>query len=88
MLNIADTLHTWCRQSRPIALAIVVHVSAPLPPGTALAINTDGMAVGSISGGCVEGAVSTTCGNRCFTTVVRSHVPGSATPPTTPSPSA
>ncbi|MER5805629.1 XdhC family protein [Streptomyces mirabilis] len=59
MLNIADTLHTWCRAAHPFALATVVQVSgsAPLPIGTALAVDADGTVVGSVSGGCVEGAV-------------------------------
>jgi xanthine dehydrogenase accessory factor len=63
MLNIADTLYRWCREARPFALATIVHVSgsAPMPPGTALAVNADGDAVGSISGGCVEGAVYELC---------------------------
>ncbi|MFF5372756.1 XdhC family protein [Streptomyces sp. NPDC013187] len=64
MLNIADTLYRWCREARPFALATVIQVSgsAPLPPGTALAVGTGGEAVGSISGGCVEGAVYELCG--------------------------
>ncbi|MER5181028.1 XdhC/CoxI family protein [Streptomyces sp. NPDC002896] len=63
MLNIADTLYNWCREARPFALATVIQVSgsAPLPPGTALAVDTDGQVVGSISGGCVEGAVYELC---------------------------
>ncbi|AVV46357.1 xanthine dehydrogenase [Streptomyces sp. P3] len=63
MLNIADTLYRWCREARPFALATVIQVSgsAPLPPGTSLAVDTDGEAVGSISGGCVEGAVYELC---------------------------
>lgn len=63
MLNIADTLHTWCREARPFALATVVQVSgsAPLPVGTALAVDADGNVVGSVSGGCVEGAVYELC---------------------------
>lgn len=63
MLNISDTLYRWCREDRPFALASVIRVSgsAPLPPGTALAVDTDGEAVGSISGGCVEGAVHELC---------------------------
>ncbi|WP_416981450.1 XdhC family protein [Streptomyces sp. T028] len=63
MLNIADTLHRWCREDRPFALATVVGVSgsAPLPPGTALAVDMGGRAVGSVSGGCVEGAVYELC---------------------------
>jgi xanthine dehydrogenase accessory factor len=63
MLNIADTLHRWCREARPFALATVVDVrgSAPLPVGTSVAVDEDGNAVGSISGGCVEGAVYDLC---------------------------
>ncbi|MGC0397416.1 xanthine dehydrogenase accessory factor [Streptomyces sp. SAI-126] len=63
MLNIADTLHRWCREARPFALATVVDVtgSAPLPVGTSVAVDADGNAVGSISGGCVEGAVYDLC---------------------------
>ncbi|RSM64532.1 xanthine dehydrogenase [Actinoplanes sp. ATCC 53533] len=63
MLNIADTLYRWCRDARPFALATVVQVSgsAPLPPGTSLAVDADGAVVGSISGGCVEGAVYDLC---------------------------
>ncbi|MFI9583848.1 XdhC family protein [Streptomyces sp. NPDC052236] len=63
MLNIADTLHRWCREARPFALATVIDVygSAPLPIGTSVAVDQDGNAVGSISGGCVEGAVYELC---------------------------
>ncbi|WP_406498022.1 XdhC family protein [Streptomyces sp. NBC_01604] len=63
MLNIADTLHDWCREARPFALATVIQVSgsAPLPPGTALAVDTAGNVIGSVSGGCVEGAVYELC---------------------------
>ncbi|MFF3377263.1 XdhC family protein [Streptomyces sp. NPDC002680] len=59
MLNIRDTLHGWCHEGRPFALATVIGVrgSAPLPVGTALAVDADGNAVGGISGGCVEAAV-------------------------------
>ncbi|MFJ8106026.1 XdhC family protein [Streptomyces sp. NPDC096132] len=63
MLNIADTLHRWCREARPFALATVVDVrgSAPLPVGTSVAVDAEGTAVGSVSGGCVEGAVYELC---------------------------
>ena len=63
MLNIADALHRWCREARPFALATVVDVtgSAPLPVGTSVAVDAVGDAVGSISGGCVEGAVYDRC---------------------------
>ncbi|MGW6604276.1 XdhC family protein [Streptomyces sp. NPDC055036] len=63
MLNIADTLYEWFREARSFALATVVQVrgSAPLPPGTSLAVDTDGQVVGSISGGCVESGVYDLC---------------------------
>ncbi|WP_326761652.1 XdhC family protein [Streptomyces phaeochromogenes] len=63
MLNISATLRAWCRETRPFALATIVQVSgsAPLPIGTALAVDADGNAVGSVSGGCVEGAVYELC---------------------------
>ncbi|GGQ66815.1 XdhC family protein [Streptomyces asoensis] len=63
MLNIADTLQRWCREARPFALATVVgvHGSAPLPVGTSVAVDEDGDVVGSVSGGCVEGAVYELC---------------------------
>ncbi|MFJ7998144.1 XdhC family protein [Streptomyces sp. NPDC096310] len=63
MFNIAETLHRWCRDARPFALATVVGVrgSAPLPTGTSVAVDAEGNAIGSISGGCVEGAVYELC---------------------------
>ncbi|MGQ4511652.1 XdhC family protein [Streptomyces sp. DW26H14] len=59
MLDIAEALHRWARQGRDFAVATVVAVggSAPRMPGAALAVDSDGTAVGSVSGGCVEGAV-------------------------------
>ncbi|MDF9816340.1 XdhC/CoxI family protein [Streptomyces sp. SPB162] len=63
MLDIADELHRWCEQGRPFAVATVVAVggSAPRQPGAALAVDSDGTAIGSVSGGCVEGAVYELC---------------------------
>ncbi|MEU6511208.1 XdhC/CoxI family protein [Streptomyces sp. NPDC046942] len=63
MLNIADALRRWYGEARTFALATVVGVqgSAPLPLGTSMAVDVDGQAVGSISGGCVEGAVYDLC---------------------------
>ncbi|MFD7662036.1 XdhC family protein [Streptomyces sp. NPDC059788] len=63
MLDIADELHRWARQGRPFAVATVVATSgsAPRQPGAALAVDSDGTAVGSVSGGCVEGAVYELC---------------------------
>ncbi|MEU5161925.1 XdhC/CoxI family protein [Streptomyces sp. NPDC020875] len=63
MLDIADELHRWIRDGRTFAVATVTAVSgsAPRLPGAALAVDTDGRAVGSVSGGCVEGAVYELC---------------------------
>ncbi len=63
MLNIADILHRWCLEGRAFALATVTEVSgsAPFPAGTAVAVDVDGNAVGSISGGCVEATVYEMC---------------------------
>ena len=63
MLDIAEELHRWVEQGRDFAVATVVAVggSAPRQPGAALAVDADGTAVGSVSGGCVEGAVYELC---------------------------
>ena len=59
---IADPLQIaeeWHRQGRTVALATVVETwgSAPRPTGSHLVIDSDGHFEGSVSGGCVEGAV-------------------------------
>ncbi|WP_086747170.1 XdhC family protein [Streptomyces scabiei] len=63
MLDIAEELHRWVEQGRDFAVATVVAVggSAPRSPGAALAVDADGTAIGSVSGGCVEGAVYDLC---------------------------
>lgn len=63
MLDIAEELHRWVEQGRDFAVATVVAVggSAPRLPGAALAVDAGGVAVGSVSGGCVEGAVYELC---------------------------
>ncbi|WP_338701847.1 XdhC/CoxI family protein [Streptomyces sp. Q6] len=63
MLDIAEELHRWVGQGRDFAVATVVAVggSAPRQPGAALAVDSEGTAIGSVSGGCVEGAVYELC---------------------------
>lgn len=63
MLDIAEELNRWVEQGRDFAVATVVAVggSAPRQPGAALAVDSDGTAIGSVSGGCVEGAVYELC---------------------------
>ena len=63
MLDIAGELHRWLTEGREFAVATVVSVggSAPRGPGAALAVDSGGTAIGSVSGGCVEGAVYELC---------------------------
>ncbi|MEU7581515.1 XdhC/CoxI family protein [Streptomyces sp. NPDC041068] len=63
MLDIADDLNRWVQEGRDFAVATVVSVggSAPRGPGAALAVDGEGNAIGSVSGGCVEGAVYDLC---------------------------
>src|SRR4249919_3087365 len=55
---LADLLRWW-REGRPVGMATVVATwrSAPRPAGASMIVGPDGEAVGSVSGGCVEGAV-------------------------------
>ncbi|GGV34559.1 XdhC family protein [Streptomyces spectabilis] len=63
MLDLADELRPLTDGGRAFAVATVVAVggSAPRGPGAALAVDSEGTAVGSVSGGCVEGAVYDLC---------------------------
>lgn len=57
--RIPETALEWHRAGRGAALATVVQTwgSAPRPVGSQLALNGDAGIAGSVSGGCVEGAV-------------------------------
>jgi len=57
--DVLGSLRSWYAEGRPLAIATVVGTSksAPRAPGAAMAVNADGEVVGSVSGGCVEGAV-------------------------------
>ena len=59
MREILSDLERWRKQGRRVALARVVDVegSGPRLPGAAMAVNDAGEVAGSVSGGCVEGAV-------------------------------
>ncbi|WP_439155573.1 XdhC family protein [Yoonia sp.] len=59
MMDIPELALQWYRAGRDVALATVVQTwgSAPRPIGSQLVIDADGMIQGSVSGGCVEGAV-------------------------------
>jgi xanthine dehydrogenase accessory factor len=57
--DILDPITAWWDAEETFGLATVVQTfsSAPREPGAAMAVSADGRAVGSVSGGCVEGAV-------------------------------
>lgn len=57
--EILEQAARWRREGREVALATVVSTwgSAPRRAGSQLAVDGDGAMVGSVSGGCVEGAV-------------------------------
>lgn len=56
MFDIAADLLAELDAGRPVGVTVVtaVHGSAPRTPGAAMAVATDGRAMGSLSGGCVE----------------------------------
>ena len=58
-LDVLTIAEEWKREGRALALATVVKTwgSAPRPVGAHLVIDGDGNFEGSVSGGCVEGAV-------------------------------
>jgi len=59
MRELLDDLDKWRREQVRVALARVVELDGPGPraPGGAMAVNERGEVAGSVSGGCVEGAV-------------------------------
>ena len=61
MKEILDDLDRWRAAGTRVALARVVDIegSGPRDPGATMAVNDAGEVAGSVSGGCVEGAVVT-----------------------------
>ena len=59
MKEIFADIEKWKKDNKKIALARVVKVegSGPRDPGASMAVNENGEIAGSVSGGCVEGAV-------------------------------
>ncbi len=57
--DILATATAWLDQGRRVALATVVQTwgSSPRPAGSQLLIDSEGGMLGSVSGGCIEGAV-------------------------------
>ena len=59
--SILEQASGWLKAGRKVAIATVVETwgSAPQPIGSQLVIDDEGNFIGSVSGGCVEGAVVT-----------------------------
>ena len=61
MKEILSTVDQWLAEGKRVAIARVIGIedSGPRDPGATMAVNEDGEVAGSVSGGCVEGAVVT-----------------------------
>jgi xanthine dehydrogenase accessory factor len=61
MKEILDDIDRWQSAGKRVAVARVVDIdgSGPRDPGAAMAVSEEGEVAGSVSGGCVEGAVVT-----------------------------
>jgi xanthine/CO dehydrogenase XdhC/CoxF family maturation factor len=59
MKELLDDIERWRGEGHRVAVARVVALegSAPRDPGATMAVNDAGEVAGSVSGGCVEGAV-------------------------------
>jgi xanthine/CO dehydrogenase XdhC/CoxF family maturation factor len=57
--DVLGTAAQWLGEGRKVALGMVVKTwgSAPRQAGSQIAVRDDGAFVGSVSGGCIEGAV-------------------------------
>ena len=57
--NVLETASAWIESGHRVALATVVKTwgSSPRPAGSQVVVRDDGAFAGSVSGGCVEGAV-------------------------------
>ena len=58
-LDVLETAAQWLAEGHKVALGTVVKTwgSAPRPAGSQIAVRDDSAFTGSVSGGCIEGAV-------------------------------
>jgi xanthine dehydrogenase accessory factor len=61
--DVLDDIDRWRAEGHKVAVARVVALegSGPRDPGATMVVSDDGKVAGSISGGCVEGAVVGEC---------------------------
>ncbi len=61
MIEVLSDIERWRRAGKRVAVARVVGIdgSGPRDPGATMVVSEDGEVAGSVSGGCVEGAVVT-----------------------------
>ncbi|MGB9737190.1 MAG: xanthine dehydrogenase [Chloroflexus aggregans] len=63
MHDIIDAIDRWLARGERVAIATVVRTmgSSPRQVGAKMAVSSSGAMVGSVSGGCIEGAVFEAC---------------------------
>jgi xanthine/CO dehydrogenase XdhC/CoxF family maturation factor len=61
--DVAEQIDGWLARGAQVAVATVVRTmgSSPRPVGSRMAVTADGAMAGSVSGGCIEGAVFEAC---------------------------
>ena len=61
MKEVLPAVDAWLAQGKRVAIVRVIGIedSGPRDPGATMAVSEDGEVAGSVSGGCVEGAVVT-----------------------------
>jgi xanthine/CO dehydrogenase XdhC/CoxF family maturation factor len=57
--KVLEQAAAWTEAGKQVAIATVIETwgSSPRPVGSQIAVDADGNFVGSVSGGCIEGAV-------------------------------
>ena len=58
--DVLDTAANWAAEGERVAIATVTETwgSSPRPPGSQMVVTLSGRMAGSVSGGCIEGAVA------------------------------